>query len=137
MRIEGSGGRKCVSGFEVLFPVEGSSLYICDTSLVGAGEQDEIGWEHFFGLDVANVSDENLAPFYSLIFALPNDSSFLLVVQFFIGGVSLVVLVAYVSPFLPYRIMEMPMTMMSGAQAVSGLIGEMIDIDIRMAMTRK
>jgi len=137
MRIEGSSGRKCVSGFEVFFPVEGGSLYICHTSLIRAGKQDEICWEHFFGFYVANVSDENLAPFYYFIFALPNDSGFLLVVQFLIGGVSLVVLVAYVSPVLPYRIMEMPMTTMSGAQAESGLMGEMMDIDIRMAMTRK
>lgn len=38
---------------------------------------------------------------------------------------------------VPYRIREMPMTMMRGAQAVRGLMGEMIEIDMRMETIRK
>jgi hypothetical protein len=59
------------------------------------------------------------------------------VVESLVRCVSLVVLIACMGESIPSRIMEMPITMMRGAQAVSGLMGEIMEIDIRIEMTRK
>jgi hypothetical protein len=59
------------------------------------------------------------------------------VVQSLVGCVPLVVLIPLIKEEVPSRINEMPITMISGAQAVRGLMGEMTAIDMRMEMIRK
>ena len=54
-----------------------------------------------------------------------------------IGGVSLVIFIACVGNFLPYRMSEMLMTMMRGPQAVNLLMGEMMSMERRMLTRRK
>jgi hypothetical protein len=59
------------------------------------------------------------------------------VVEFLVGLIPLIIFIAYVSRVVPSRIIEIPITIIRGAQAVSGLMGEMILIDSRIDTIRK
>jgi hypothetical protein len=59
------------------------------------------------------------------------------VVKLTIGLIALIIFVACMILGLPSLIIEMPITMIRGAHAVKGLIGEIILMERRIAITRK
>jgi hypothetical protein len=58
-------------------------------------------------------------------------------VKLLIRFIPLIIFISLISKNIPSLIIEIAMTMISGAQAVSGLIGEMTLMDRRIETTKK
>lgn len=92
--IEALGLGVGVSGFEVLFTIETGSFDKGVTGWKRRTDEYQICREAFLLLNVANIPDNHLAPFYLCQLPFAEDVGLLLVVQRLVGFVTLVVLVA-------------------------------------------
>lgn len=126
-----------ITRLHIFFSVQRSCLNVSNSPLIWRWKKNQVSWKHLILLDHADISYSYLAPFYLDGLPTSDDVSLFLVIILIVWNMAQVILIAYLIEIVPSRIMEIPMTIIRGLQAVRGLIGEITLMDRRIDTIRK